>query len=155
VNWEFNKFTVRSPKTEHHDDKESRIVPIFSELKTELETLFFMPESEGKEFVINRYRDPCQNLRTTFDKIVKRAGLSEIPRRFDNMRATRSNEVHDRWGTHKESEWIGHSARVRKDHYGMITDDDYIAAGQWEITDTKGKIFPAIFPAISGQNTPQ
>ena len=50
---------------------------IFPELKAELETLFFMPESEGKEFVINRYRDPGQNLRTTFDKIVIQAGLSK------------------------------------------------------------------------------
>ncbi len=35
--------------------------PIFPELKTELEALFFDPASEGKEFVINRYRSPKQN----------------------------------------------------------------------------------------------
>jgi len=133
VNWEQDRFYVRSPKTEHHEGGEGRWVPLFPELKSEMETLFFLPKSEGTEFIINRYRDVTQNLRTTFDKIVKRAGLPTIPRPFDNMRATRSNEVHDRWGTHKESEWIGHTARVRKDHYGMITDDDYTAAAQWEI----------------------
>ncbi len=85
VNWERSCFYVRSPKTEHHDGKESRIVPIFPELKTELEPLFFDPKSEGREFVINRYRDPKQNLGTTFAKIVNRAGLSTIPRPFDNM----------------------------------------------------------------------
>jgi hypothetical protein len=92
-----------------------------------------MPESEGKEFVINRYRRPEQNLGTTFAKIVKRAGLPEIPRPFDNMRASRSNEIYNRFGVFKESKWIGHSAKTRKDHYDMITDDDYAVAGQWEV----------------------
>ena len=36
---------------------------------------------------------------------------------------------------------------------GMITDDDYIAAREWEMTDTKGKIFPVVFPAKMSQNT--
>jgi len=140
VDWERNRFCVRSPKTEHHEGKESRVVPLFDELKEELETLFFMPDSEGKEFVINRYRDPKQNLGTMFEKIVKRAGLSEIPRPFDNMRMTRSNEVYNRWGAYKESQWIGHSARVRQDHYMMITDDDYLnvsESGGFPATDSK------------------
>ncbi len=133
VNWERSCFYVRSPKTEHHDGKESRIMPVFSELKTELESLFFDPESEGREFVINRYRDPKQNLGTTFAKIVNRAGLPTIPRPFDNMRMTRSNEVYNRWGAFKESQWIGHSKQVRADHYLMIQDVDYQEAAQWVI----------------------
>ncbi|MCL2305413.1 MAG: site-specific integrase [Planctomycetaceae bacterium] len=141
VNWERNCFFVRSPKTEHHEGKESRIVPIFPELKTELETLFFMPESEGKEFVINRYRDPQQNLGTTFAKIVKRAGLLEIPRPFDNMRMTRSNEVYNKWGAFKESQWIGHTGRVRQDHYLMIQDSDYEEAARWKIPPQKSATF--------------
>lgn len=125
VNWEHNKFFVHSSKTEHHEGKEGRWVPIFPELKTELETLFFASQSVGTEFVINRYRDACQNLRTTFAKIVKRSGLEMFPRPFDNMRMTRSNEVYRRWGAFKESEWIGHSRQVREDHYLAITDDDF------------------------------
>ena len=41
---------------------------------------------------------------------------------------TRSNEVYNHWGAFKESEWIGHSARTRQDHYLMIQDADYEAA---------------------------
>jgi integrase len=110
--------------------KESRLVPIFPELKTELEALFFDTASEGKEYVINRYRNPKQNLGTMFGKVVRRAGLPEIPRPFDNMRMTRSNEVYNRWGAFKESQWIGHSARVRQDHYLMLTDDDFSEASK-------------------------
>jgi len=135
VDWKKNRLFVRSPKTEHHDGKESRIVPLFPELKKELETLFSMPESKGKEFVINRHRNPELNLGAPFNKISKEAGLAVIPRPFDNMRATRSNEIYARFGSAKESEWIGHTARVREEHYDMITDDDYENAAKWEITE--------------------
>ena len=84
VNWEEGRFYVTSSKTEHHAGKEGRLVPMFHELKEELEALFFDPESEGKEFIINRYRDPKKNLRDKFALIVKRAGLHKIPRPFDN-----------------------------------------------------------------------
>ncbi len=132
VDWERGCFLVRSPKTEHHEGKEGRTVPIFPELKEELENLFFDPASEGREFVINRYRNPKQNLRTTMEKIYGRAKLPMIPRVFDNFRMTRSNEVYNRWGAFKESQWIGHSSRIRADHYLMLTDDDYLEASQWE-----------------------
>ena len=140
VNWEHNKFYVRSPKTARYAGKEGRWVPIFDGLKEELETSFFSSESEGKEFVINRYRQPEQNLRTTFNKILKRAGLLGMPRPFDNMRMTRANEVYNRWGAFKESQWIGHSGRVRMDHYMMLADDDFLnvsEAGNFSATKPK------------------
>ena len=132
--WDRDRFWVTSPKTEHHRGKDRRLVPLFPELREELETLFSMPSSEGKVLVINRYRRAEQILGTQFARIAKRAGLPEIPRPFDNMRASRSNEVYDEFGSHKESEWIGHSARIRKDHYGMITDADYTRATNWNPT---------------------
>jgi len=133
VNWEHSKFYVRSPKTERHIDKEGRWVPLFPELKKELETLFFSPESEGREFVINRYRDASQNLRTTFGKIVRRAGLEEFPSPFRNLRMTRSNEIYRKYGAYIESQWMGHSGRVRADHYLMLTDDDFNEASRWTV----------------------
>jgi len=151
VNWELNKFYVTSSKTEHHEGKGGRWVPLFPELKTELEALFFDPASEGNEFVINRYRDASQNLRTTLEKIVKRAGLEMFPRPFDNMRMSRSNEVYRRWGAFLESEWIGHSRAVRDDHYLMITDDDYFAVSE----SVKQTNFPANFPAVRSGIRPQ
>ena len=152
VNWEKNCFYVRSSKTEHHEGKESRIVPIFPELKKELEALFFSPKSEGKEFVINRYRSPKQNLGTTFGKIVTRAGLSEIPRPFDNMRMTRSNEVYRRWGAYFEKEWIGHSNQVCQDSYLMIQDGDYEAASAWSVSTNAKQILPHNFPHVGACN---
>jgi len=170
VNWEHDHFFVRSPKTEHHDGKEGRLVPLFPELKKELESLWFDQSSEGRKFVINRYRDAAQNLRTTFGKIVKRAGLEMFPRPFDNMRMTRSNEVYRKWGAFLESQWIGHSRRVREDHYLSITDADFQLASEWSTPFQEAKRrqgeekcrkkmddfgFPAILPATDSKNESQ
>ena len=40
IDWEHGKMRVRSPKTEHHAGGESRIVPIFPELRPYLEAVF-------------------------------------------------------------------------------------------------------------------
>jgi len=39
------------------------------------------------------YRSPNQNLRTTFEKIVTRAGLVLWPKPFQNLRSTRETEL--------------------------------------------------------------
>ena len=90
INWEKSRFYVSSSKTERYEGKESRVVPLFEELREELEKLFFA-QPEKTEFVITRYRDPERsNLGTQFARIVKMAGVEPIQRPFDNMRASRS-----------------------------------------------------------------
>ena len=37
VGWDLGRITVRSPKTEHHDGKEFRTIPLFPELRLELQ----------------------------------------------------------------------------------------------------------------------
>jgi len=120
--------------------------------------LFFDRASVGKEFVINRYRDASQNLRTTFEKIVHRAGLTMFPRPFDNMRASRANEVYRRWGEILEKQWIGHDPRVFADHYWMAMDTDFSAAAGWsasqsqEVYENSG--LSPVFSPKRGQNGP-
>ena len=59
------------------------------------------------------------------------------------MRMTRSNEVYRRWGAFKESEWIGHSRRVREDHYLTMTDADFKEAAEWTIpSEREEKVTP-------------
>lgn len=69
VNWERNRITVRSPKTEHHPDHGIREISIFSELKLYLEDVFELAES-GDEFVITRYHKKNANLRTQLLRIL-------------------------------------------------------------------------------------
>ena len=144
-------------------------VPLFPELREELEALwsereavwFELPENK-RQFVILRYRDASQNLRTTFEKIVRRAGLPDIPSPFRNLRKTRSNEVERQWGKERESAWIGHSHQVWKEHYSEIMDSDIEAAAEWTTPNNAGRSasngwknlapdgFPPIFPPEQG-----
>lgn len=127
INWKYPaRFYVTSSKTERYVGKEGRMVPLFSELHKELERLFELDSTVGKEFVINRYRDPERtNLGTQFARIVKMAGVEPIQRPFDNMRASRSTEVYAEFGAFYESKWIGHSSKIAKEHYLQVREVDF------------------------------
>ena len=63
VDWERQRLRIPSPKTAHVG-KSFRVAPLFSELEPYLRDAFELA-ADGSEFVINRYRDASQNLRTT------------------------------------------------------------------------------------------
>ena len=116
--------TVRSPKTEHHKGKESRLVPIFPELVDILKQgLAKADEKDG--FVVLKCRNATQNFRTTFRKIVKRAGLKSWPKLFQNLRSTRQTELCEEFPSHVVSAWIGNSESVAKRHYLQVTEDHF------------------------------
>lgn len=124
IDWEHNRMTVRSPKTEHHAGKASRPVPLFPELRPYLLELFAECEP-GTEYVINRYRDREANLRTQANRIIKRAGLEPWPKTFHNLRATRQTELCDRFPEHVVCAWIGNSRQVAVKHYLHVTDEHW------------------------------
>ena len=72
--------------------------------------------------VVTRYRSASQNLRTTFDKIIKRAGLVPWSKLFQNLRATRETELMETYPAHVVVAWIGHSETVARKHYLQTTD---------------------------------
>ena len=126
--WTNRRIKVTSPKSEHYEGKESRLIPFFPESQAVLE--------EGKvnagdsPFVIVRYREATQNLGTTFRKIVKRAGLKLWPKLFQNLRSTRQTELCEEFPSHAVCEWIGNSERVAKEHYLQLTDAHFEKASQ-------------------------
>jgi len=124
IDWGRGRFLVRSSKLERMTSKGKRWVPLFPELRPYLEDLFHAPET-GTQYVITRYRDASQNLRTTFEKIIHRAGLSGWPRLFQNLRASRETELAAEFPLHVVAAWIGNSAPVAAKHYLSVTDDDF------------------------------
>lgn len=148
VNWKEHKIKVESPKTEHHEGGESRVVPIFPELRAYLEDAFKLAKEEAAAaggplsldaYVITRYRDTNQNLRTQLGRYVEKAGLEPWPKLFQNLRATRATElVNDGWPEYKVCKWLGHTEKVAKNHYWQVTDDDYrrAAGAQSDSTST-------------------
>lgn len=128
IDWEKDRFSFLGSKCGPGGIKRRRTIPLFSELRRELEALRDRDKGLEKEFVINRYRNVKQNLGTQFDRIAKAAGLGVIDRPFDNMRASRSTEIFRKHGPKVESEWIGHSTKTAIEDYLMVTEADFARA---------------------------
>jgi len=129
VDWEKNRVTVRSPKTEHHEGGESRVMPLFPELRPYLEAVFDEAEP-GTKYVITRYRQANANLRTQLLRIIGYAGLNPWTKLFQNMRASRETELTERFPIHVVCAWLGNSTTVATKHYLQVTDDHFKRAAE-------------------------
>jgi integrase len=129
INWAEGRFTVHSPKTEHHPGGESRQVPLFPELLPFLREVFEQAES-GTEYVITRYRRSNQNLQMQLRRFLKRAGLDPWPKLYQNLRSTRQTELAETFPLHVVCAWIGNSRPVAIKHYLQVTDDHFRKAAQ-------------------------
>ncbi len=127
IDWARDRISVRSPKTEHHEGGDSRWIPLFPELLPYLLECSEHPEGDGVH-VITRYRSAQQNLRTTFQKIIRRAGLTPWPKLFANLRSSRATELANEYPAHVAAAWLGHSTIVANKHYWQVTDDDFAKA---------------------------
>jgi integrase len=124
IDWEKNCFTVHSPKTEKHPNGDSRVVPLFPELRPYLEEAFNKYESEhGKppsqsEYVIHvRNREGTNNFGPQMDRIIAKAGFTPWEKTFQNCRATRATELVKEHGVFLACKWLGHTALVARKHY--------------------------------------
>jgi len=132
VNWERGRLMVRSPKTAGHEGHAVRVVPIAPELRPILQDLFDRAEV-GVESVVPRLRDPRMNLRTTFYKIIAKAGVKPWPRLFHNMRASCATDWVERFPAHVVAGWLGHSPLIAAQHYLQTRDAHFdLAAGVHE-----------------------
>ncbi len=136
VDWSAKRINVRSPKTEHHVGKESRTIPLFPELLEHLETSFALAPVGAVHVIDDKLvsRQKIEtgwrncNLRTTFEKIVQRAGLKPWPRLFHNLRSSRQTELAEQFPSHVVCEWLGNSEEVARKHYFQTTEDHFAKA---------------------------
>ncbi len=124
MDWERNRIRVPSPKTEHHAGGDCRYIPLFPELQLHLREVFEAAEP-GEEWVITRYRMGTMNLRTELGRIVKKAGVMQWPRLWQNLRATRETELAERYPIHVVCAWIGNSRAVAQSHYLQVTEEHF------------------------------
>ncbi len=136
IDWGAGRIVVHSPKTEHHVGKSSRVIPLFPELRPILADAFELAP-EGAEYVVDeKFRKGAlgpggwmnANLRTTFGKIIARAGLTTWPRLFHNLRASRETELVETYPVQVVTSWLGNTPSVAMRHYLMTTDDHFKAA---------------------------
>ena len=129
VDWEHCRIRVPSPKTACHAGRESRMLPLFPELRPYLEAVFDEAEP-GTIYVIAKHRIASANLRTTLQRICDRAGVQLWERAFQNMRATRETELTQEHPLHVVVAWLGNSAPIAARHYLQVTDADFDRAVQ-------------------------
>ncbi len=132
VDWDLGRITVRSPKTEHHEGKEFRTIPLFPELRVELQKVADKVNL-GKDTplsapIITRYRDRNSNLRTQLERIIRKADLKPWPKLFQNLRATRETELAEEFPIHVVCDWIGNTQAVATKHYLQTTDEHFTRA---------------------------
>lgn len=127
IDWERGRMAVPSPKTERHEGRASRLVPIFPELLPHLRDAFERAE-EGARWVIGRYRDPACNLRTALLRYIARSGQQPWPRLWQNMRSSRETELAERFPLHVVVAWIGHTKQVALTNYLQTLEGHFEAA---------------------------
>lgn len=138
VDWNAGRITVHAPKTEHHPGKETRLIPLFASLRPILEEAFKMAAKNAVYVVDERFRKSAIgpkgwrncNLRTTFQKIVRRAGLKAWPRLFHNLRSSCETELAQQFPLPVVIAWLGHSADIALKHYCQVTDADFERAAK-------------------------
>lgn len=144
IDWEGNRMTIHSPKTEHHSGKAKRVVPIFAELKPYLDEVFavatngFEQSVNPDDWILPAFRREAAkagdwrgvNLRTQFEKIIKRAAVEPWPRLWHNLRASRQTELEERFPSHVVCAWLGNSEAIARKHYLQVREVDFQKAAQ-------------------------
>jgi integrase len=133
VDWERGRLTVPSPKTQHLAGRSYRVIPLFPAVRQYLEAAWD-DAPEGAEYVIpDEYRRRAQgpagwgnaNLRTTLQKVVRRAGLDPWPRLWHSMRASCETDLARKFPLAIVAKWLGNTQAVAMRHYVDVTDADF------------------------------
>lgn len=137
IDWDNNRFTIYSSKTEHHAGRSFRVVPIFAALRPYLERAWREREP-GAEYVVPRAVG-LPNFGTVGNRIIKTAGVESWEKIFTNLRGSCADELEREYPPHVVDAWMGNSSRVRRRHYLKVTEADYQRAAG----------YPAPYPAPS------
>ena len=133
VDFVANTIRVPSPKTERYAGKASRELPMFPELRQSLEAAYELADPDQTHVVGGGHLAKADgergwgncNLRTSFSKLIRRAGLAPWPRLFHNLRSSRETELLDRFPVQVVSKWMGHDPKTCLAHYAQTTDDHF------------------------------
>ena len=135
IDWSAGRMIVRSPKTEHHEGRDSRELPLFPEVLSYLLDARELAD-DGAVHVLSRLRG--ENLRTTAEKIVRRSGVTPWSKLFQNLRSSFETDLTASFPLHVACGWAGNTEAVAVKHYLKITDEHFsqAAAGTGVATRT-------------------
>lgn len=120
---DYDKGTIEvlSPKTAH-SGKAKRIVPMFPEIRKYLRKT----DNPKDNLVVSDLNN--LSIVTLIKQLLARNGVSAWPRLIQNLRSSRAIEVHEKFGSIAESEWLGHTQAIARDHYLSVSKDLFASA---------------------------
>lgn len=145
VDWERGRLSVPSPKTEHLG-KPHRVLPLFPLLRPHLEAAFEQAP-EGSTYIFpDEWRERATgddgwagaNMRTTFAKIVRRAGVDPWPRLWHSLRASCESDLAQSFPLATVTKWLGNTPSVALRHYVDPTETAYDRALEWRPAERGG-----------------
>jgi integrase len=160
VDWERGRLSVPSPKTEH-SGKGHRVIPLFPLLRPHLEAAFENAEPGTEYIVPEEYRRRAMgkagwvncNLRTTFEKIVRRAGVDPWPRLWHSLRASCESDLAQSFPLATVTKWLGNTPSVALRHYVDPTETAFDKAASWT-PGTSGAESGAVVAQNAAQQVP-
>jgi len=133
VDWESNRLMIHSPKTEHHEGRDTRLIPMFPELAALLRERFEDAE-EGETLVLPMLEGRTDaSLRATLQRAIKNAGVKPWTRLWHSLRASRQTDLTREFPAHVVCDWLGNTEKVARENYLSTTDEDFRRA-------TSGKV---------------
>ncbi|MFV0442466.1 MAG: hypothetical protein ACK5Q5_02725 [Planctomycetaceae bacterium] len=133
------KITVDSPKTEHMEGHEYRVVPIPAELRPYLEQAWDRAP-EKAEWVVATWRGRGKNFRTRLLRAIRRAGLKPWPRLFHNLRSSCQTDMEQVFPNYVVCKWLGNTERVAREHYLQVTEEHFQRAGSDALRNALQKV---------------
>ena len=127
------RINFRTPKTEHHDGKDRREIPIFPELVEPLREAFELAE-RGEPLVLPWLRKITGTaLRKPIIRAIKAAHLTPWPKLWNAMRASRVTELREEFPSHVVDTWIGHDDLIARKHYTQTLDEHFAKGSQFSV----------------------
>ena len=128
IDFEKSEMTVRSPKTQHHDDRGIRRLPIFPEVRDELNKAWDkLAFGSDEEYVVPRISN--HTLRKHVLRWIGTIGVDVWPQLLINFRRSARTEKANEYAAHILNAWFGHSEEVSQD-YLMDMEDNRIRAAE-------------------------
>lgn len=105
-----------------------RVVPIFPEFEAELRQRFDQAAEGSKHLFTSCRRSAGTQWREWLEAAIRLAAVPQWPKIWHNLRASCRTDLEERFPAHVCDAWLGHTAKVARDHYLMVTPDHWESA---------------------------
>ncbi len=133
LEWSHIDFTEDRIRVPDNTKTGFRVLPLFHRARGPLEQLRKAAPLD-QQFVIDRARlSAATSWRDWVLAAIEASNRAPWPKLFHNLRASCRTDLEEKFDSHVCDAWLGHSTRVAKDHYLMVTPKDWIKAKEVEL----------------------